>query len=460
VPNIGLRPARVAAQLPLSASIEADFMAEETATLARSAPDPGPLGAVIRVLNARATPSKLRLASGKCVLGSGSDADVVIAEPTVSRRHVELELVPEGIRVRDLNSHNGTYYLGQRLEQMVLAPGARLMLGATEVVIDADTESLAHAGIYSGDNFRGMLGVSASIRRLFATLERLDGSLVTVLVSGPSGVGKELAARAIHDGSSVRDGPLVVLNCATIPRELAPSELFGHRRGAFTGAIDTHRGAFECADGGTLFLDEIGELPLDVQPMLLRALETGEIRPVGGEQSRRVRVRLIAATNRDLRQEVAEGRFREDLYYRIAVVQVTMPPLSARKEDIEVLARAFAASLGLESLASSIVEQLKVHTWPGNVRELKNAIQAYAAIGVLPPTTIPNSRLKSSLVDYLSLKRPFAEQKDELVDLLTRLYLEALMEQTSHNQSQAARISGIDRTYLGRLLAKYGLSRG
>jgi transcriptional regulator with GAF, ATPase, and Fis domain len=282
-----------------------------------------------------------------------------------------------------------------------------------------------------------------------------------VLVEGESGVGKELVARALHDGSPAARGPLVVVNCGAIPRELVASELFGHTRGAFTGAVDTRRGAFECADGGTLFLDEIGELPLDVQPVLLRALETGDVRPVGADRGRRVRVRVIAATNRDLEEETRAGRFREDLYYRLAVVKIPVLPLRERREDIEPLARAFADGVGLEEIPADVLERLKARDWPGNARELRNAVQAYAALGALPEAAFGGGcSLDAALAAVVDGTRPYAEQKEEMNDRFTRAYLRALMEHARGNQTAAARVAGLDRSYLGKLLARHGLAKG
>jgi DNA-binding NtrC family response regulator len=298
------------------------------------------------------------------------------------------------------------------------------------------------------------------MRRLFSVLSRLEGSLATALVEGESGVGKEIVARAIHEGSSVARGPLVTLNCGALPRELVASELFGHAKGAFTGAVEARRGAFEAADHGTLFLDEIGELPLDVQPMLLRALESGEVAVVGGSTPRRVQVRVVAATNRDLESDVHDGRFREDLFYRLAVVRLRVPPLRERLEDIPALAERFGKDAGLEQVPAAILEELKSRPWPGNVRELRNTMQAYAALGVLPQGT----RSKAATLD-LALREmadpttPYVDQKDAIVDRFTTAYLEVLMERTGGNQTAAARAAGLDRGYLGKLLQKHGLAR-
>ena len=414
-----------------------------------------PLGALLRVEGG----ASFRFKEGKCIIGSGEGCDLLIAESGVSRQHVELELVPEGVAVRDLGSRNGTFYLGQRIERATLALGATLLLGAVRVTLDADAEALGSA-LFAGNEFRGMVGASAAMRRVFAILERLEGSLATVLVSGESGVGKELIARALHEGSAVAKGPYVVVNCGAIPRELIASELFGHKKGAFTGAQDNRRGAFDSADGGTLFLDEIGELPLEVQPMLLRALEAGEVRTLGADAPHEVNVRVVAATNRRLDEEMRAGRFREDLYYRVAVVQIHVPRLRDRPEDVALIAERFATRMGT-TLPPAILEKLKARPWPGNVRELRNAVQSFAALGTLPEPVGPNAAvLEAVLGDLVDLRRPYAEQKEELADRFARVYLQQLLDEAGGNQTAAAKLAGIDRTHLGRMLVKLGLTRG
>ncbi|MBS2013727.1 MAG: sigma 54-dependent Fis family transcriptional regulator [Deltaproteobacteria bacterium] len=418
-----------------------------------------PLGAIVRVLGARSTPPEHRLRDGTCIVGASPSCTIVIADPSVSREHVELGLVPEGVTVRDLKSRNGTFYLEQRVQQMTLTLGSRIRLGPVEVSIDPDTDDLYVAPELHEGSYRGMVGSAPAMRRLFGVMSRLEGSLVTVLVTGESGTGKELVARALHEGSSVAAGPFVTVNCGAIPRELVSSELFGHKRGAFTGALEARRGAFESADGGTLFLDEIGELPLDVQPALLRALESGEIRPVGADRSLIVRARVVAATNRDLRAEVAAGRFREDLFYRLAVVELGVPALRERLEDVERIANGFASAAGAPALPAAVVANLRSRRWPGNVRELRNVVQAFVALGVLPREG-PPAAADGGLSAFVDATRPYADLKDELLDRFTRLYLEELMKQTGGNQSAAARVSGLDRSWLWRLLVKYGMTKG
>ena len=423
-------------------------------------PRPAPIGAFVRVIGAAATPPTLRLTAGCCVIGSAPSSDIVITEPTVSRAHVELSLVPEGVAIRDLGSRNGTFYEGQRVEKMVLALGGRITVGAATVVLEADSESLVQGLEYTVTYYRGMVGVSLPMRRLFAMLTRLEGSLASVLIHGESGVGKELVARALHEGSSVAGAPFVPVNCGAIPRELVASELFGHRRGAFSGAHEARRGAFESADGGTLFLDEIGELPLEIQAVMLRALDLGEIRPVGDDTSKKVKVRVVAATNRNLEAEVRANRFRQDLFYRLAVVRLNVPALRERPDDIEPLARRFAATIGLQSLDPGVIEQLRARSWPGNARELLNAIQVYAALGDVPEAPrIGADVLDQGLGELVDVSRPYADQKDEMTDRFTRIYLRALLAHTAGNQSQAAKLAGLNRSYLGRLLGKYGLPR-
>ncbi len=421
-----------------------------------------PLGAIVRVVSAPAEPETLRLEAGAvCRIGSAPGSTIAIRDATVSRSHVELTLVDEGVSVVDLGSRNGTFYLGQRLERMTLALGSRIEVGGVLVALDLDVDALHEPAAYDGDSYAGMVGVSPAMNRLFSLLKRLEGSVASVLIEGESGVGKERVARAIHEQSSVAGGPFVVLNCGALPRELIASELFGHRKGAFTGAVETRRGAFESAHGGTLFLDEIGELPLDMQPMLLRVLETGEIRAMGEDVSRHVKVRILAATNKDLEVEVREERFREDLFYRLAVARLQVPPLRSRIEDIAMLASLFAREAEIDELRPDMLEIFKSHAWPGNVRELRNAVQAFAALGTLPrPARSKAATLGLALRELVDPRVPYAEQKDALVERFTATYLESLMEAAGENQTAAARMAGLDRGYLGKLLAKHRPPRG
>jgi DNA-binding NtrC family response regulator len=420
-----------------------------------------PLPVLVRAHAARVEPNPLRLEQGVCVLGAGGDADQVIDAETVSRRHAEIRLIPEGVAISDLGSKNGLFYLGQRFQSMILQPGSRFQLGSVDVDLEVDHASLARWDTGTPDSYGDLIGVSRPMRELFNQLVRLEGSKINLLITGESGTGKELIARAIHEHSPVRKGPLVVVNCGALDRGLARSELFGHQRGAFTGAVQRQLGAFEAAEGGTLFLDEVGELPLDVQPVLLRALESRVITPVGSHQERPVDVRLIAATHRDLQAEAASGAFREDLLYRICVVGVHVPPLRERPEDVAVIAQALARRRGAAALPDDFVEALARHGWPGNVRELCNAVEAYLAVGVLPRSRAgtTGAGIEAALSSFVDPTRTYADQKQEIVDLFTRAYLERLLDTTSGNQSEAARLSGLERSYLGKLIARLGLKR-
>jgi two-component system, NtrC family, response regulator GlrR len=429
----------------------------DTAAIVPEATPERPLGVVVRVLSDGRI---FRLNRGTCVIGSGNDVQLRVQDTAVSRKHLQLTLVPAGVELVDLESRNGTLYLGQRVTRMVLGLGGRITIGRTELQVDGDMEDLETGAVYASSSYAGILGPSVAMRRLFGQLARLEGSLVTVLVQGESGAGKEVISQAIHRQSAVRAGPLVSVNCGAIAKELVASELFGHKRGAFTGAHDQRQGAFESANGGTLFLDEVGELPLEVQPALLRALETGEITQLGSNQARTVRVRIVAATNRDLYREVEEGRFRLDLYYRLAVVTLAVPSLRDRPEDVEPLIRLLAKQMAASELPESVVAKLKARSYPGNVRELRNALQSYFALGALPKEPKRSApAVEDNYQQHVDFSVPYIECKERVVDAFTRVYLEALLEHVDRNQTAAARIAGLDRSYLGKLLQKHGLSR-
>jgi DNA-binding NtrC family response regulator len=426
---------------------------DRTRTIRRSAQPP--LGVLVRVLETTAEPKEFRLQAGVCRLGSGRDADVLVDDETVSRMHAELRLAPEGVLLTDLGSRNGTYYLGQRVQQMALALGSRFRIGNTELSLECDRQTLDQLQPAEITSYGAALGLSSQMRRLFAVLLRLENSLTNVLLQGETGTGKDLLARAIHDHSQVSSGPFVAINCGMLDRGLARSELFGHKKGAFTGAIENRIGAFEAAAGGTLFLDEVGELPLDVQPALLRALESGAIVRVGDTLERSVNVRVVAATNTELGAAVEQKAFRADLYYRLAVITLRIPPLRERSEDLDSLARHFAEQLGLREIPAELMVELRRRPWPGNVRELRNVLQAYHAVGRFETAVAGEpSELEGALRRWLNPTADYAAQKQALLDAFQRVYLAALLRHTQGNQSEAARISGLQRSYLGQLLAK------
>ena len=274
-----------------------------------------------------------RLGLSTLVAGSSPDADIVVDDPTVSAAHLDLQLVEGGCLVRDLGSKNGTYLGDVRLLEAIVAENAILRIGDARIVlIVGDNES--EVPLSRATNFGGLLGHGASMRSVFAVLDRAARAEATVLITGESGTGKELAARALHDRSPRSEGPYVVFDCAAVAPTLVESQLFGHAKGSFTGATDARAGVFEQAHGGTLVLDEIGELPLDLQPKLLRALESRTVQRVGESKTREVSVRFVACTHRNLSEEVKRGAFREDLFFRLSVISVRMPPLRERRDEV------------------------------------------------------------------------------------------------------------------------------
>ncbi len=316
-----------------------------------------------------------------------------------------------------------------------------------------------------------------------AALERLREAAASdapVILHGETGTGKELAAEALHEHSDRADRPYVVVDCGSVPRELVESELFGHAKGAFTGAVESRRGAFEAATGGTLFIDELGELPLDLQPRLLRALERKEVKPVGSNEVRKVDCRVVCATHRNLREEIAAGRFREDLFYRLAVLELELPPLRDRPEDIELYARRFLSEMavfGPLELEPPTLARLLEHRWPGNVRELRNTIERAAALSdrvlrlpedfgrdadlhALPPEEPPEHRgPPGSITRPLWEGRAYRDAREAVLADFEQGYLSELLERHGQNVSSAAREAGVHRNILHRLLKNNGLER-
>jgi DNA-binding NtrC family response regulator len=413
-------------------------------------------------------------------IGSRFGNEVVLADETVSRAHLEIAADEHGYRLRDLGSTNGTFVDGYRAADIYLRPGSVIRLGRTEITFEPLTAE-ADVPATAADRFGPLVGRSIAMRELFATLERAAPTDATILCEGETGTGKELLAEAIHGASKRRGGPLVVFDCASVASNLLESELFGHEKGAFTGASERRIGRMEEADGGTLFLDELGELPIDLQPKLLRALEKREVRRLGGKETIPVDIRIVAATNRDLAREVNRGSFREDLYYRLAVVRVGVPPLRERQDDIPHLVRYFVeralrddpprAQRILAGIREENWKRLCAHPWPGNVRELRNVIDRTLALSsaadptaIEPPTErpIPAPAAPRSTpgggtpaLEASDLDRPFVDQKGEVLARFEESYLVRQLERHGGNISRAATASGLDRMYFKRLLKKY-----
>jgi DNA-binding NtrC family response regulator len=352
---------------------------------------PAPPPARLRV-RAAGKERTVPVTSAGVVAGKDPTCDAPIDDPFVSTRHLRIE--PQGARwmLVDLGSTNGTFISGARVTRAELPLGVPVQLGDAEIVLEPkEAQEPARA-----QSFEGMISRDPGMRQLFELVERVGASDAAVAILGETGTGKELVARALHACSGRRDGPFIPVNCSAIAETLIESELFGHEKGAFSGAERMRKGAFEEADRGTIFLDEIGELPLDLQPKLLRVLELGEVKRVGASRPITVDVRIVAATHRDLRAQVRAGKFREDLFYRLCVVPVTVPPLRQRKGDVRALAEAFLERASPRGLvlrwSPEALARLEGYDWPGNVRQLRNVVQRallFRGEGlVVPPSAV------------------------------------------------------------------------
>ena len=398
----------------------------------------------------------------RIALGTHRSNDLVLHDETVSRFHCELTATERGVRVRDLGSRNRTLLGGQEVVEAYLRRPAMLTLGDTEVLVAPGTDDI-RVPLAAGDRFGALRGAAPAMRAVFAQLERAAASDATVLIEGETGTGKDLAASAIHAASARGKGPFVVVDCGAVPGELIESALFGHLRGAFTGAHEDRLGAFQEAHGGVLFLDEIGELELALQPTLLRALEAREVRPVGSARSVAVNVRVIAATNRSLAAEVNAKRFRSDLYYRLAVLVFHMPPLRERPEDIPLLVDALIESSGLAGepgaahlRSPATLERLARHPWPGNVRELRNLVERSIAMGELASPVVTGAAPAEARWP-VNASQPYRRARAAWLAAFERSYLEALLAAHDGNVTAAARAAGVDRVHLHRLLSRAGL---
>ena len=388
--------------------------------------------------------SDLEIAGGSVRIGTDPQNDLVLRDDSVSRWHCEVELTADGVRVRDRGSTNGTFAGKMRVFDAALPGVISLQLGDSEVTV-TPLEEVAACEQIDADRFVDVLGRAPRMRELFAALQRVAASDVTVLLEGETGTGKDVIAESIHRVSDRREGPFVVFDCSAVPASLIESELFGHERGAFTGAVRARTGVFEQAHRGTLFLDEIGELPTELQPRLLRVLEKREVRPVGGSKVRSVDVRVLAATNRNLRAEVQHGTFRQDLYFRLAGARLLVPPLRDRIEDIPMLVEHFLALEGAPISANAIPDHVwalfSSYRWPGNVRELRNAIRAAAQAGgdarLLEPDHLPEAvRRATPSLEAEHLRRVLA---------------------STATLDEAATVLGIDPSTLYRKRRRFGL---
>ena len=421
-------------------------------------------------------------------IGAMEDNDLVLDDDTVSRNHCRITREGDQYLLIDNGSTNGTFINRVRVREAFLHEGCTLTCGKTDIKFQPVDEKL-HIVPSDRERYGDIIGRDRSMREIYAILEKIAPTDTTVVIEGETGTGKEVVARTIHQQSRRKDGPFIVFDCGAVPESLIESELFGHEKGSFTGAFSTRHGVFEMAHGGTVFLDELGELQLDLQPKLLRVIEQRELKRVGGGKPIKVDVRIVAATNRDLEAEVKAGRFREDLFYRLTVVRLLLPPLRERREDIELLARHFLAQgrfnrdrLGgqkVNDFAPGISDRLDDYDWPGNVRELHNVIEravsfaegdrveledlpnhiAYPRRGdgaALREKTNPNVALPDA--PRTNIKGPFKEAKEQWVSSFEADYIARLLEKNSGNISHAAREADIDRKYFRKLMKKYDIS--
>jgi transcriptional regulator with PAS, ATPase and Fis domain len=408
---------------------------------------------------------RLALATGAATIGSGPSNPLVLDDKAVSRVHCEVRVRPFGITLRDAGSTNGTFIDGVRVRDVDLPAGVIVRLGGSAVRVEVGDEP-AFVPLSDRAELGLLVGGSVEMRRVYALLERVSPTDSTVLVQGETGTGKDVVAQTIHLLSRRNSGPFVPLDCGAVPANLFESELFGHVRGAFSGATGDRQGVFEEADGGTLFLDEIGEIPLELQAKMLRALETRSVRPVGSNRVKPVDIRVVAATNRPLAHAVNEGTFREDLYYRLAVVDVSLPPLRARPEDIPALARHFYRQLRgpTADLPEPFVRSLASREWPGNVRALRNFIERSVALGFVDAqsasASVPPPPPGSEVADGIPLDRPLKDARQAWIQGFESVYVRHVLSRAEGNVTHAAELAGVSRRFLQRLIARLGIRTG
>ena len=404
-----------------------------------------------------------RIDRPRFTIGSGESADLRVSDVTVSREHLRISLEPNGVRIRDEGSKNGTWLGDVRILEVLLTNDIAIRVGKTSIAVRIDAAPLELA-VSGHTRFGDALGHSMVMRHLFGVLERAAAADVTVLLEGESGVGKDVLARAIHASSPRAGGPFVPVDCGAIPGALLESELFGHERGAFTSADKARLGLFEQANGGTIFLDEIGELPLELQPKLLRVLEQREVRPVGARAPRPVDVRVVAATNRRLGEASQRGEFRRDLFYRLAVARVTVPPLRDRVDDIVPLAQSFlrvATRAPDAELPTDLAAMLKAYAWPGNARELRNVIDRYAVLGARNARSLFDSSEYERAEEGVDLSAlPYHEARRITLERLDREYVPKVLHRAGGVVARAAELAELARPSLYRMMDRIGLDRG
>ena len=401
----------------------------------------------------------------RVLVGQSPACQLRLSDQLVSRRHAAFDVSGTELHFVDLGSTNRTYAGGIAVVDAYLRGGEVLRMGNTVLRIDRSEDAKA-VPVSSATRFGRVIGASMEMRRLYPLCERIAASQLPVLIEGETGTGKEVLAESLHEAGPRAAGPFMIFDCTAVPPNLVESELFGHERGAFTGAVSTRKGVFEQAHGGTLFIDEIGDLDIALQPKLLRAIQRGEVRRVGGDRWVPVDVRIISATRRDLDREVQADRFRDDLYFRLAVTRIELPPLRARKGDVTVLAHHFWKELGGKdgALPFEALLQYEEYAWPGNVRELYNSVARRLALGEMEqPRSVPGGSLppesqpptaRDFIEQVLALNLSLPSARQRVVDELERRYVERVVAMHGGNISRAAAASGLAHRYFQKLRAR------
>jgi DNA-binding NtrC family response regulator len=456
-----------------------DDVREDVTTLLSRKVDPSPLPEVRFALVATSGPDTgARIVvdgerPSRALVGTSTVCDLRLGDHEVSRRHAALEIEGDLLRVSDLRSKNGTFVNGAQVVEALLAGGELLRVGRTTFEVERGPGG-GSGPLPAAARFGRFVGGSTEVRRLYPLCARLAATSVPVIIEGETGTGKEVLAEALHEEGPRASGPFVVFDCTQVPATLVESELFGHERGAFTGAVAARRGVFEQAHGGTLLIDEIGDLDLALQPKLLRALERGEVRRVGGDRFMRVDVRIIAATRRDLDRQVQEGRFRDDLFHRLAVARIELPPLRRRRGDVSILVQHFERELGARGSAipAGVLSRWEDYEWPGNVRELRNAVARRVALGDLAhwqtgaaPGEDGEEDARAEAASGAAAQMEFFEQvlaerlplvtaRERVVEEFERLYIERTLADHGGSVARAAEASGVARRHFQRLKAR------
>jgi len=383
-------------------------------------------------------------------IGTGPENQLILTDGTVSRHHCQIVAGEDGFLLSDLDSTNGTSLGGYRVIAAYIEPNAVVGIGQTMLRFDITNEQVVEP-LADQSELGQVLGESPAMRRLFFVLGRAMQTDTTILLEGETGTGKTLIAETLHENGTRAGKPFVVVDCGAVSASLIESELFGHEKGSFTGAIDNKQGMFEAANGGTIFLDEIGELPLELQPKLLRVLESKSVTRIGSTKSTKLDVRIIAATNRDLRSEVNKGKFRSDLFYRISTLRVRVPALRERLEDLALLVDRFYRELSGtgEAPPAELLTAVMRHNWPGNVRELRSFVERSCILGNVPsPDDTPATALAADTAS-------FRDAKAKAMNEWEAEWLSRLVKSYGGNLSRAARAAQMDRNHLRDLLQRH-----